>query len=172
MENTQTTDHYAAVLADLKAQRERIDQAISVLTALRGGAVVTSIMGDAPAAAVGIEETAGMYLGMSIPDATKKLLASRKRTLSNAEIAAALKSGGLVMTSADPQNTVGSVLTRRFKDVGDVVRVGRGVWGLKDWYPGRKFAPSSRALKAAENGVVETMGEDDAAENEIDETQF
>jgi hypothetical protein len=24
-------------------------------------------------------------------------------------------------------------------EVGDVVRVGRGTWGLKEWYPGRSF---------------------------------
>lgn len=119
MENAQTTDHYAAVLADLKAQRERIDQAISVLTALRSGAAVTMVAApEAAAASSAIEETAGMYLGMSIPDATKKLLASRKRTLSNAEIAAALKSGGLMMTSADPQNTVGSPkIAMRLNDI-------------------------------------------------------
>lgn len=24
-------------------------------------------------------------------------------------------------------------------EVGDIVRVGRGTWGLKEWYPGRSF---------------------------------
>ena len=32
-----------------------------------------------------------------------------------------------------------SVLTRRYNETGDIVRVGRGVWGLKEWYPGRNF---------------------------------
>jgi hypothetical protein len=156
MENVQTADPYAIVLADLKAQRDRIDQAISMLTALRSGGVpVAMATSGGPASPGGeIEETAGMYLGMSIPEAAKKLLASRKRTLTNAEIASALKAGGLVMTSADPQNTIGSVLTRSFKDVGDVVRVGRGTWGLKDWYPGRKFVVVTRGGKAGADGTV------------------
>jgi hypothetical protein len=37
-----------------------------------------------------------MFLGMSIPEAVKKLLASRKRTMNNVEIARELKAGGLV----------------------------------------------------------------------------
>ncbi len=32
-----------------------------------------------------------------------------------------------------------SCLTRRFAEVGDIVRVDRGTWGLKEWYPGRSF---------------------------------
>jgi len=48
------------------------------------------------------------------------------------------------MKSADPVNTVGAVMTRRFQQVGDVVKVGRGVWGLKEWYPNRSFKPSSK----------------------------
>jgi len=31
--------------------------------------------------------------------------------------------------------------TRRFEKVGDIVRVGRGIWGLKEWYPNRSFKP-------------------------------
>lgn len=46
---------------------------------------------------------------------------------------------GMVLTSADPLNTVGAVLTRRFKETGDIVRVERGTWGLKEWYPGRNW---------------------------------
>lgn len=43
----------------------------------------------------------------------------------NPDIAAAFKAGGLVLNSREPANTVGSVLTRRFSEVGDVVRVDR-----------------------------------------------
>lgn len=84
---------------------------------------------------------------MSIADATRKLLASQKRQMTNPEILAALKGGGLILNSADPLNTIGAVITRRFKEVGDIVRVGRGVWGLKEWYPNRNFRPAR-----AENG--------------------
>jgi len=43
------------------------------------------------------------------------------------------------MNSKEPANTIGSVLTRRMNEVGDVVRVGRGTWGLREWYPNRSF---------------------------------
>jgi hypothetical protein len=44
-------------------------------------------------------------------------------------------------------------------DIGDVVRVDRGTWGLKEWYPNRSFkgtaakaegAPDKREAPAAE----------------------
>ncbi|WP_156464271.1 hypothetical protein [Afipia sp. Root123D2] len=34
------------------------------------------------------------------------------------------------MNSKEPANTI---------EVGDAVKVGRGTWGLKEWYPGRSF---------------------------------
>jgi len=140
-------DPYDAVLADLRAQRDKIDQTIAVLTSLRGGAS-GPVAGASSLPAGGetpVVETAGMFLGMSITDATKKLLALRKRTMGNADIARELQAGGLAMNSKDPINTVGSVLTRRFHEVGDVVKVGRGIWGLKEWYPSRTFKPSSKS---------------------------
>ncbi len=139
----QGADPYDTVLADLRAQRDKIDQTISLLSALRGG----TANGHTPPASVesGIVETAGMFLGMSIADAAKKLLAQRKRTMGNVEIAREIQAGGLVLTGKDPVNVVGSVLTRRFNDVGDVVKVGRGIWGLKEWYPGRNFKAANKA---------------------------
>lgn len=138
-DEAQGFDPYAAVLADMKAKRDQLDQAIKVIEALRSG-------GSAPAQAAPQEEPAyaavnapGAFLGMTIPEAAKKLLAARKKTLTNPEIAKALKEGGLALQSADPVNTVGSVLTRRFNLVGDIVKVARGTWGLLEWYPGRNF---------------------------------
>lgn len=137
------TDPYEAVLADLHAQRDRIDQAIALLQNLRGNTAPTSpaLPKSAPGGGVG----PGAFLGMTIADAAKQLLAGRRRTMGNAEILEGLKSGGMVLTSADPMNTVGSILNRRFKEVGDVVRVDRGTWGLKEWYPNRNFGNGSGA---------------------------
>jgi hypothetical protein len=36
-------------------------------------------------------------------------------------------------------NIIGSTLTRRFQQIGDIVKVGRGVSGLKEWYPNHSF---------------------------------
>jgi hypothetical protein len=140
-------DPYDAVLADLNAKRAQIEQAIAVLTALREGR--TPSPQGATKSEIPLEgqsfEAAGQFLGMSIVDATKKLLAARKRAMGNADILADLKVGGLVLTSNDPLNVVSSVLMRRFKNEGDIVRVERGIWGLKEWYPGRNFKPTIKA---------------------------
>lgn len=138
-DEAQGFDHYAAVLADLKAKREQIDQAIKVLEGLRSGGPVPPLGVSGQGSPNASVDGPGAYLGMTIPEAAKKLLTSRKQTLNNADIANALMAGGLGLQSADPVNTVGSVLTRRFNQVGDIVKMGRGIWGLAEWYPGRNF---------------------------------
>jgi hypothetical protein len=85
------------------------------------------------------KEGPGAFLGMTVVDATKKLLTNRRQTLSNTEIVSALEKGGVVLNSADKLNTVGSILMRRFNTHGDIVRVGRGIWGLQEWYGSRNF---------------------------------
>lgn len=146
-------DPYEIVLADLRAKRDQIDQAIQAIESVRGSAAPTKPNG----AAVASDAAAGAFLGMTIADAAKRLLSNRKQAMNNADIAAALKQGGLVMsTNTDPQNMVGSILTRRFDKVGDIVRIGRGVWGLKEWYPNRSF-------KAKGNGDVATTDSTESA---------
>lgn len=54
--------------------------------------------------------------------------------LTNPEIVAAITAGGVVLNSAEPVNTVGSILRRRQNDQEDIVRVGK-TWGLAAWYP-------------------------------------
>ena len=81
----------------------------------------------------------GALLGLTIADGAKKLLAVVVNRCGNPEIAAGFKAGGLVLNSVDPVNTIGAVLTRGFNEVGDIVKIGRGTWGLKKWYPGRSF---------------------------------
>ena len=73
----------------------------------------------------------------------------------NNDIADAIQGGGLKLNAADPYNTVGSVLTRRFFEHGDVVRVGRGMWGLPEWYPDRDFQAEAIAKRAGKRGQVE-----------------
>lgn len=156
-EQNGSPDPYVAVLADLRSQREKIDQAIAVLESLRGGPRyadgVGSAAGTSTASAVSqpVAPTAGDYLGMTIADAARKVLASRRRTMSTSEIYEEFKRGGLALTSAEPINVIGSVLTRRFEKAGDVVRVSRGIWGLQEWYPNRSFKK-----KAAKGGDTDS----------------
>lgn len=136
------TDPYEVVLNDLRAKKAQIEQAISAIEAIRGGpsSGVPSMASTAKSASQNSDiDSPGAFLGMSIVDAAKKLLAAKRQPLRNPDIAAAFKRGGLAMNSKDAVNTIGSVLTRRANDVGDLVKVDRGTWGLKEWYPNRSF---------------------------------
>jgi len=105
---------------------------------------------------------------MSIPEATRKLLMLRRKALTNSEIEAGLKAGGLIMQSTDPANTIGSVITRRFNQVGDIVKIGRGIWGLAEWYPNRSF---KQKVAKGENGGPrsETSEPEQPSEQTIDD---
>lgn len=142
---SQALDAYDVVLADLRAQRERIDVAIRALEQLRGVSPQPAAVGGDSSPTPFTENDPGAFLGMTVVEATKKLLLSRRKALPNAEIVASLEEGGLVMNSVDKLNTVNSILTRRFKTHGDLVRVKRGVWGLQEWYGSRNFKAKARA---------------------------
>jgi hypothetical protein len=86
----------------------------------------------------------GTLLGLSIAEATKKLLAAKRVPLKNPDTATLFKAGGLVLNSKDWTNTIGAVLTRRAETIGDIVKVERGTWGLKEWYPNRSFTKKEK----------------------------
>lgn len=170
-EETTGIDPYEAVLADLYAKRAQIDQAIAAIESLRGGlSGLTSIAGASGRGDVGELRGAkpnaidvggpGALLGMSISDATKKLLATKRTTLKNTELAALFKAGGLMLNSKDWVNTIGAVLTRRANDIGDIVKVDRGTWGLKEWYPNRSFNKKSlvEEIQAEAKGEANASG--------------
>jgi hypothetical protein len=161
-EESSGIDPYDAVLADLRAKRDQIDAAIVAIESVRSGAVtapgVTAATGMLDSVVQNGVDGPGALLGMSIADATKKLLAAKRTPLKNPDIAVLFKAGGLVLNSKDWTNTIGAVLTRRSIDVGDIVRVGRGVWGLKEWYPGRSFkkeAAKGEITVEPKNGTIE-----------------
>jgi hypothetical protein len=109
--------------------------------------------GVAKEIAFALVERNGKVRTQHITEGAKALLAARRKPLNNVDIVAAFKVGGLHMNSVDPVNTVGSVLTRRFNLNGDIVRVGRGTWGLKEWYPNRNFKKADKAEPDAEASV-------------------
>jgi hypothetical protein len=149
-DETAGIDPYETVLADLHAKRAQIDQAIAAIEGLRSGAPATQKSAtpntNHGAANNGVDGP-GALLGMSIADATKKLLASKRTTLKNPELATLFRAGGLVLNSKDWVNTVGAVLTRRADTIGDIVKVERGTWGLKEWYPNRSFKKEKEPAK-------------------------
>jgi hypothetical protein len=81
------------------------------------------------------------FYAMSIIDAAKKYLGIvGKPARPTQEIIKALKSGGLEKAE---YNTVSSVLARADRSQQGICRVGRGKWGLSEWYPGtgRRLRP-------------------------------
>lgn len=170
MENSTNMDPYAVVLADLRAKQLQIEQAIAAIEALQGGTsglsvgkVVTG--GRSIDSARPVPEN-GALLGLSIAEAAKKILQTRRAKMTTPEIVAALESGGVVLTSADKNNTVGSLLLRRFYMTGDIVRVNRGVWGLQEWYPGRKFAKGNKVGEEKESTEPKEFSATEAEEQE------
>ena len=135
---------YAAVLADLEAKKAQIEQAIAVISALaRGGMpagvanVSASISPQPPSTSSGSSQEiqSDTFFGLSILDAAKKYLAMRKRPLSAGEIVDALRAGGQINAQNDTfGNTLGATLSRSDAGSGSVVRVGRGKYGLREWY--------------------------------------
>lgn len=155
---------YDIVIADLKAKRDQLDVTIASLEAARGPLVnavqrvTQNHSGDAPEAV-----RPGAFFGMSIAEAAKQFLASRKSPMGNTDITDALIAGGVVFSGDTPVNTVGSVLHRQANKVGDVVNVGRGKWGLATWYtnPGR-FQKKKAAVGESDGseGLEDILGID------------
>jgi hypothetical protein len=155
-------DPYDVVLADLKAKRTQIDQAIVAIEALRGvGTMENQEIGSRRSPPAGGEVTSGMFHGLNIADAVKQLLAMRKKPLGTQEITESIKAGGVVFSTDTPANTVGSILHRQSAKVGDVISVGRGTWGLAAWYPNPGRFQKKRA--ASEN-TPKGNGEGEASE--------
>ena len=163
----QNSDPYEAVLADLRAQRDQIDQMITSLERLRsmkaGGQALGNLTTPTPAqnSAVATSVESGAFFGMTIPDAVKKLLQIKKKNLTNPELIEGLEAGGMVMRSENKVNTVNSVLLRRFEKAGDIVRVKRGLWGLKEWHPNIRFRSKGDDEDDAEPIKVEMMSDEE-----------
>ena len=140
-------DPFVQTVERLRREREELDRTIAFLEARISG------NSSPPRAEAGAEthtesdqaeETGvpshsgqeGEFLGMKVAEAARIVLERRRKPMRPADITADLRDGGLLLSSP---NTVASVLHRRSKDVGDFVSPKRGVWGLKEWYPGRVF---------------------------------
>src|ERR1700737_3539715 len=126
----------SSMVAQLKAQRIAMDEAIAALEKLESLG-----FGSMQAPPTGGNNHAGIqeiqpdtFYGMSIAEAAKKFLTmSGRKPQTTDAITDALARGGL---SAN-RDSVGTILVRIANQEGDIVRVGRGLWGLLDWYPGR-----------------------------------
>ena len=144
---------YDLVIADLKRQRAEIDSMIAKLEAMAGSQPIPPA--DAPSASLPEgdvppappQDENNPYLGMRVADATVALLRKTRRAMIPIEIVQHLEAGGLLLSGVNKPGTVTTILTRRKKKNGDLVRPKRGQWGLKEWYPGRNFGKTDGADK-------------------------
>lgn len=128
------TIDYKAVLADLKGKRAALDQAIAAMEAfVSGEASGVNLNSGEPS--VGVPIQPDTFVGFNILEAASKYLRIMGRGAKSTEqIADGLNRGGLNCTQA----SVSTILRRNDRSgEGDVVKVGRGLWGLQEWYPGR-----------------------------------
>ncbi len=154
------TVDYEAVLADLRAKRERIDAAITGIETMLGIQALTAPSGSQQTKQpddVGLGP--GAFLGMTIVDAAKKYLAYKRQNQRTEEILKALQDGGLVLTGESPLNVVGSVLNRNYNNGGDLVKVSRGTWGLAAWHPRLKKKPDAKNGSSDQEDSGEAQGE-------------
>lgn len=151
-------------LAGAVRQREQLDAVISYLSGRLGVDVASGGRADQqdqssspsvdhqaePAASV----REGEFFGMSSPDASRRLLEKfgRTRPMKTDEIFAAITKGGVKIQNSP---TLYRSLTRD----PSFLRVGRGVWGLADWYP-------ASARKSAQANA-----DDEVAPEEVDVTE-
>lgn len=139
---------YQAVVADLKARRARLDQLIAAFEALVLG------QGDVPeleplSAGSGASSIPPMsihpdtFFGLSMIDAAKKFLKMARRAQHTAGIADAIGQGGLKRPDV---NTLSSILVRAAKGR-EIVKVGKGMWGLPEFYPKVSKEPAEEQRK-------------------------
>lgn len=135
-------NHYAAVIADLEAKRDELERSIAMLRQMAGiSGAVNVPPNDAQKPDVGPTPTISgdnPFLGMKVHDAAKVILANKRKPMSPSDLVEEMEAGGLLLTG-NKTNSVGSILNRRQKQVGDIVSPQRGMWALKEWYPGRSF---------------------------------
>ncbi|HEX8653306.1 MAG TPA: hypothetical protein VF708_21000 [Pyrinomonadaceae bacterium] len=120
---------YEAVLADLHERRSKIDAAID---AVKG---ILAAVGRTPTGSTRIRSAQDIapdaFFGLTIAEAAIKYLGMVRSAQTLPQIWEALKQGGLPHTK---YNAVYTALTRR-EQVGDVIKLPDGSYGLAEWYP-------------------------------------
>lgn len=104
----------------------------------------------------------GQFYGMSGPKAAKELLRmfGRTRPMKTDEIYAAIKKGGVGIGSS------GTLYRSMFRD-DDFHKVGRGVWGLSEWYPNASKQTKTEGQDESDEQIVTAPPpSEDASEEE------
>lgn len=132
--------NYEAVLADIEARIARLQSTAAGIRELMAQGTTMPPGGSGPKD----------YLGMSIPEATKKYLTSARAKQSTQDVMKALEEGGL---PSSKYSTVYAILRRREKQVGDIINM-NGDWALSEWYPNHRKRTKQEETEE-ENGQPE-----------------
>jgi hypothetical protein len=122
---------YAAVLADLREQRARLDAAIHALEAVMDVAHAEPPMSVA-AGAVNPALTPD-YDGMTVYEAAVRYLQAKGVGQRTTQILKGLQRGGIALTGKSPINSLGAILNDNLRRHKHLVRLDRGLWGLSSW---------------------------------------
>jgi hypothetical protein len=150
------TNDYAAFLARLEEQRNKIDAAISAVRELLNLEVEQAAGSPVSGSSVQRKEQPATirfdsFFQMTMPDAVTKFLGMATIPQSVGEITKALEAGGFKTTAKNLMPSVGSTLSR-MKSAGEVVSV-KGKWGLAAWYPAaRTLQTPANPNKARKRG--------------------
>ena len=147
---------YPSVLADLKARRARLDDLIAGIEAVVGGSAEVVGIGESVSVKLGMSPMPAIhpdsFFGLGIGEAAKKYLKMAHRAQHTAAIADALGKGGLKRPDV---NVLSSILVRAAKGR-EVTKVGKGMWGLAEWYPKPPKEPSEERRKPRKAGRPKT----------------
>ncbi len=161
---------YAAILNDMETKKAALEAAIASLRAAlslgalgQGGELAPLANGTGTTfftpGPMGGDLPAGFSLGKSIPEAARLYLSIVKQKQTSAEIAEALKKGGMESTSKNFQQIVHSVLDRARKaHNAEIIKLGRSHWGLAAWYPAGLRAGSAAPAKKGKKKSKKAAG--------------
>jgi len=121
---------YDVVIADLEAERDQLNNMISILKRRKAGTPISGValLTSGHQAATVIPDDA--FFGMTLPDAAHKYLSLMKKPKPHPELCDALLNGGFKSGATNFREVVRSTLSRH----PDFLKVRRGEWGLKEWY--------------------------------------
>jgi len=130
------TTPYDAVIADLVAKRDQLTAMIETLRTMKGAGIASAFPPVATVARKAHDDILiphDAFFGMTLPAAAEKYLSLVKTTKQHAELCDALLGGGFKTGASNFPEVVRSTLSRH----PDFVKVGRGLWGLREWYGNR-----------------------------------
>jgi len=123
---------YQVVLKDLHKRRREIDAAITAVEAMCRTAPQVAPEREGPMPPRGSDAPQGRFKGVTIVEASRRVLEEAGKPMHVSDILRIIREGGVVVTSVDPANTVGSIINRAAKHTGQFKRVGRGTWALAE----------------------------------------